>query len=144
MIADETQERSSNFTEKTAGVVLVSFGTLVKAEDIPVAKLQAFVKAFAFFPHHIFVWQLDVSVETFENNVLRPINMTMPSHVRLHRWIPMKQLLRDPKVVLVITHGGATTCLEAAYSGTPILGVAIHSDQYHNTQRFAQRSLGER
>lgn len=127
--------------KKTWGVIVVSFGTLSDVEDIPVAKLQSFVKTFAIVTEYIFIWHLDVPMEYFQKSILDPIGMTLPKNVRLYRWIPMKQLLMDPKVVIVITHGGASTCLEATYSGTPILGIAIHSDQFSNTQRFEHRGL---
>lgn len=123
---------------------MVTFGSLANAEDIPVEKLQSFVKAFAYFYHYTIIWQLDLSLKYFKTKVLRPLGMKdVPRHIKLHRWIPMKDLLADPKVMLLITHGGANTVLEAIYSGKPILGVALFSDQYYNTQRYVHRGLGE-
>lgn len=112
------------------------------AEDIPPHKLQSFVWAFRYFPNHTFLWQLDMSTERLQGRILDPIGMQLPKNVIHRRWIPTKQLLADPKVLAIITHGGASTCLEAAYSGIPIFGISLHSDQYYTVHRLSQRGLG--
>lgn len=121
----------------------MSFGTLLDARDIPLEKLQSFVMAFKQLPELLFVWQLDVSTEFMQKKILDPLNMTMPQNVQHRRWIPIREILRDPKVILIVTHGGATTCMEAVYSGVPFMGISLHSDQYSNVQRLEHRGLGE-
>lgn len=125
-----------NISDTITDIVLVSFGTSLKATSIPAAKLRSFIQAFNRFPNYTFLWNLDMSIEHSIDI------MEMPENVRIHRWLPMKDLMSDPRVTLLITHGGAASCLEAAYAGLPILGISLHSDQHYNTHRLAYFGLG--
>lgn len=122
---------------------MVSFGSIITADDIEVEKLRSFVESFSQFPKHTFLWQMDMSKENFQSTILRPAGMAMPKNVRLHQWLPIKQLLAHPKVVLMIMHGGSTMSLEAAHSGKPAFAIAVHSDQFYNAQRLAHRGMAE-
>lgn len=132
-----------NISTSPAGVIIVSFGTVTKGDQIPIIQLERLVRTFAAFPSQTFVWQSDLIGDEFKNRLLTPANLSLPSNIHMFPWIPMKRLLRDSSVVLSINHGGISTCFEALHHGVPILGIALQGDQGYNLRRFVEKGVAE-
>lgn len=111
---------------------------------MPIEQLRRFLCTFAKFTQHTIIWQLDIRKENLEPALLKALNTTVvPAHIHIVPWIPLKTLVRDPRVILMITHGGLQTCIEAINGGVPILSLAIQGDQSYNAQRFVEKGVGE-
>lgn len=130
-------------TEPTDGFILVTFGSVTTAKDLGAARLRSMVESFSYFSRYVFLWQLDMSEKYMQKTILNPIGMRMPKNVRLHPWLPVRQLVKHPKVVLVISHGASATSLESIYNGKPVFALPVHSDQFYLAQRTAHKGLGE-
>jgi UDP:flavonoid glycosyltransferase YjiC (YdhE family) len=103
------------------------------------------LRVFSKFSQHTIIWQLDISKENLEKGSRAAFNTTiLPDNIEIFAWIPsFKKLLTDPRVLLLISHGGLTSCIEAFNQGIPVLGTAIQSDQGYNVQRLTETGLGE-
>jgi len=146
---DQEEKTAQNFSELLKistpgdGIILISFGTVTRGDQIPPIQLQRLISTFAKFPSYTFVWQLDVTRDYFTRMVLEAIDMRMPTNVHLFSWIPLRKLLADRNVILLINHGGVSTCSEALHNGVPVLGIALQGDQGYNLQRIVDKGLGE-
>jgi hypothetical protein len=117
---------------------------MTRGDRIPIEQLQRFFSVFAQFPQYNFIWQFDSPKEYYEAPVLKSLNISsLPKHIHIFSWLPLRTLLTDPRVVLLISHGGIRTCVEAMNSGVPMLGLAIQGDQMYNLRRFVERGVGE-
>jgi len=59
-----------------------------------------------------------------------------PDHVRIARFVPQEQVLRDSD--LVISHGGSGSLMGALAHGLPSVLLPLGADQPHNAQRAAE------
>lgn len=117
---------------------------MTRGDLVALHQLIRLFGAFARFPEYTIVWQLDAPKAYYEQGVKKALNSTsLPAHVHVFPWLPLKTLISDPRVVLVISQGGISTCMEAVNAAVPMLGVAIQGDQGYNMQRLREKGVGE-
>ncbi|CAG4949313.1 unnamed protein product [Colias eurytheme] len=115
--------------ESEHGVVLFSFGSLIKTSTIPKYKEEVIIKALSKLKQRV-IWKYEESGEegTLTGNILKV------------RWLPQFELLRHKKVVAFIAHGGLLGMTEAVSAGKPMLVVPFFGDQPSNAA--AAESVG--
>lgn len=107
------------------GTVLFSLGTNVRSEFLDTEKKKAFIDAFKKFPNYNFIWK-------YESN----LNLQLPSNVMIQPWVKQNDILAHPKVVAFISHCGLLSTQEAAWYGTPVIGIPFFADQYRVSHHF--------
>ncbi|XP_013183121.2 UDP-glucosyltransferase 2 [Amyelois transitella] len=124
----EYMERFLNESEH--GVVLFSFGSLIKTATLPPHKERLIVRALARLRQRV-IWKYEDSGElgTRQGNILKV------------RWIPQYQLLRHKKVVAFVGHGGLLGMTEAVAAGKPMVVVPFFGDQPQNAAAAAAAGM---
>ncbi|KAL4715318.1 hypothetical protein ACJJTC_004770 [Scirpophaga incertulas] len=117
--------------ESSEGVVLFSFGSLIKTSTIPEYKEQMIVKALNRLKQGV-IWKYENSGEegTRVGNILKV------------RWLPQYELLRHKKVIAFIGHGGLLGMTEVISVGKPMLVVPFFGDQPYNGAMAREVGLG--
>ena len=106
-----------------AGFIVLSFGTIIKGSNMPLATREIFARVFARLPQRV-LWK-------YEDE--RGIPNLAPN-IRLFRWLPpYMDLLAHPKMRLLMTHGGLFSNQEAVYHEVPVIGFPVFGDQQHYT-----------
>ncbi|KAK6012400.1 hypothetical protein OSTOST_22454 [Ostertagia ostertagi] len=108
------------------GLVVFSFGSVTASHRMPLEWKQAF---------------LDQQFSTSCKNSAQLIDSCadqLPPNVYLFKWLPQADLLRNPKTVAFISHGGYNSLQEAVTSGVPMITVALFGDQPRNV-KLAER-----
>ena len=67
---------------------------------------------------------------------------SLPSHIRVERYVPHSDLL--PRTAVVVTMGGAGTVLAALKAGVPLVIVPTEWDKPENAQRVVEAGAGLR
>ena len=65
---------------------------------------------------------------------------TLPANVRVERWVPQDEILRE--AALVVCHGGYGTTAGALAHGVPLVVVPVFADQGRNARRVAEIGAG--
>lgn len=65
---------------------------------------------------------------------------SVPSSVRMERWVPQAQVL--PEADLVVCHGGSGTVYGALASGVPVVVIPVFADQFENGSRITAAGAG--
>uniref|UniRef100_A0A182MLU6 Uncharacterized protein n=1 Tax=Anopheles culicifacies TaxID=139723 RepID=A0A182MLU6_9DIPT len=117
--------------EAPDGVIVVSFGSVLKAATLPVTKRTAMIEAFKHFKQRV-VWKWE---EQMENQ---------PSHVFTQKWLPQKDVLCHKNVRLFVSHGGLLGVSEAVHCGVPVVAMPIYGDQFLNAAALVNRGVGVR
>ncbi|KAK7865224.1 hypothetical protein R5R35_003935 [Gryllus longicercus] len=112
------------------GFIYFSMGSNLRSADMPAAKREAFLRAFAALPQRV-LWK-------WEEDALPG----QPPNVRLAKWLPQQDVLAHPKLRLFITHGGLMSTQEAVYHGVPVVGIPLFGDQQLNMNRAAAAGFG--
>ncbi|RVE51856.1 hypothetical protein evm_003476 [Chilo suppressalis] len=117
--------------ESDHGVVLFSFGSLLKTSTMPEHKEKTIMKALSRLKQNV-IWKYEDSAEegTRIGNVLKV------------RWLPQYELLRHKKVLAFIGHGGILGMTEVISVGKPMLVVPFFGDQPNNGAMAEQVGLG--
>ncbi|CAG9785772.1 unnamed protein product [Diatraea saccharalis] len=117
--------------ESDQGVVLFSFGSLLKTSTIPEYKEQMIMNALSRLKQNV-IWKYENSAEegTRIGNILKV------------RWIPQYDLLRHKKVIAFIGHGGLLGMTEVVSVGKPMLVVPFFGDQPYNGKMAEEVGLG--
>ena len=102
------------------GVILVSFGSWF---DFTVADVRKLCDAFTDRRN-----RLRVIWKTKEANVC-PNN---DGRIKVMRWIPLNELLADPRVQILITHAGQITVIQSVYHAKPFIAFPLFGDQPTN------------
>lgn len=111
-----------------AGFIIVSFGSMLRGDNVPRDFSQIFLSTFAKLPHRvIWKWENQTKLENY------PISI--PSNVKTMSWLPQEELLAHPKVRLFISHGGLLSIQEAVYHGVPAIFLPVFADQPINAQK---------
>ncbi|XP_014369341.2 UDP-glycosyltransferase UGT5-like isoform X1 [Papilio machaon] len=112
--------------ESEHGVILLSFGSLIKTSTIPKYKEDMIVNALAKLKQRV-IWKFEGSGEegTLTGNILRV------------KWLPQYELLQNKKVVAFIAHGGLLGMTEAISAGKPMVVVPFFGDQPANAAAAA-------
>jgi UDP:flavonoid glycosyltransferase YjiC (YdhE family) len=106
----------------TEGAVLVSFGSSLKADQMPEEKIQVFVDTFKQLDMKV-IWKWDVELPG------------LPANVLLSSWLPQQDLLAHPNLKVFVTHGGLGGLVEAIYHKTAVVGLPLSNDQKPNLLR---------
>ncbi|CAD5209853.1 unnamed protein product [Bursaphelenchus okinawaensis] len=106
------------------GVVLVSFGTVAKASEMPKQLSDALVDTFKTYPKINFIWKYEVE-DTVGANV---------TNLFKRPWVPQHDLLGNKKILAFITHGGLNSISETAEMGVPTVCIPVFGDQPLNCQ----------
>ncbi|XP_055918221.1 UDP-glycosyltransferase UGT5-like [Eupeodes corollae] len=112
------------------GVIVFSWGSMVRTETLAPEKLEAILKAFKRLKQKV-IWK-------WENNTLPH----QPKNVFISKWLPQKDILSHPNVKAFMTHGGLLGSIEAAYFGIPVVITPMFADQYHNAATLVDRGMG--
>ncbi|KAK0421046.1 hypothetical protein QR680_015039 [Steinernema hermaphroditum] len=118
--------------EKANKVVIMTFGSVARAHDMPESWKSAFVNAFRQFPNVQFIirYGADDLKERVSKNVL------------FSKWIPQSDLLQHPKTAAFISHGGYNSLQEAITAGKPIITIPLFGDQPRNARIASKHGLG--
>ncbi|XP_047530274.1 UDP-glycosyltransferase UGT5-like [Vanessa atalanta] len=103
------------------GVVLFSFGSLIKTASMPKYKEEIFMNALSKLKQRV-IWKYEDSAE----------NGTLVGNILKVRWLPQYELLRHNKVVAFIAHGGLLGMTEAVSAGKPMVVIPFFGDQPGN------------
>ncbi|XP_013413403.1 UDP-glucuronosyltransferase 2C1-like [Lingula anatina] len=109
------------------GVVLVSFGSLVKY--MPDRVVQELFEAFKNVPYGV-IWK-------YNGQPLKNV----PGHVKIMSWMPQNDILGHPNTKLFITHAGNNGQMEALYHGVPMISIPLFGDQDYNAARAEQKGI---
>ncbi|VVC99840.1 unnamed protein product [Leptidea sinapis] len=112
--------------ESEHGVVLFSFGSLIRTSTMPKYKEEILVNALSKLKQRV-IWKYEESGEegTLTGNILRV------------RWLPQYELLQHRKVVAFLAHGGLLGMTEAVSAGKPMVVVPFFGDQPANAAAAA-------
>ncbi|XP_049533781.1 UDP-glucosyltransferase 2-like isoform X1 [Anopheles darlingi] len=113
----------------TEGVIVVSFGSVLRAASLPESKRKAMVEAFKHFPHKV-MWKWE---ETLQDQ---------PENVIVQKWLPQREVLCHPNVRLFVSHGGLLGVSEAVHCGVPVVVMPIYGDQFLNAAALVNRGMG--
>lgn len=112
------------------GVIIFSFGSIVKISEVPNPILEIFVEVFSSLTDYNIIWKFDEErPELFKNT----------KNIYPVKWLQQVELLNDKRVKLFISHTGLNSLLEAAYSGVPVLSIPLFLDQHYNAQVLERR-----
>ncbi|KAI6223427.1 Glucuronosyltransferase [Aphelenchoides besseyi] len=118
----------------TGGVVLISFGSIVRTTDMPQRIRKVFIEAFAYFPTITFIWKV---TKVDEN-----LTSLLPSNVKVVEWMDQTAILQHANTLAFITHGGSNSINEAAIHAVPLVGIPFYSDQHINIAAVMRRGFG--
>ncbi|GMS91548.1 hypothetical protein PENTCL1PPCAC_13723, partial [Pristionchus entomophagus] len=111
-------------TEK--GLIVFSLGTVSNTTNMPKTMIDSFVGAFARLdPGYNVLWRMEMEIAEAKG---------IP-HLHLLKWLPQRDLMRHPKMKLLIAHGGYNSLLETAQAGIPAVMMPLFADQKINAQR---------
>jgi len=127
------QEYIDIFNNASRGVILFSFGSVVRSADMPHEYKQAFLDAFAEFPDINFLWKY----EEDDHEVAKGYK-----NVFTGKWLPQPDILDHPKLLAFISHGGMNSVTEASTKGVPMIACPIFADQGHNAMILVRRGTG--
>ena len=117
-----------NFMYKSSdAVIVVSFGS---NDMLPPGVCAIIMEALRQVTNARFIWRY-----------LQEYPKSIPSHIKLMRWIPQNDLLGHPKVKLFITHGGANGQFEALYNSVPMITMPMFADQPYNARRAEVKGI---
>ncbi|XP_055307346.1 UDP-glycosyltransferase UGT5-like [Sitodiplosis mosellana] len=112
------------------GVIYVSWGSMIRAETLPHEKRNELLKAFGAFEQKI-LWK-------WENETLPD----QPKNVYIRSWMPQREILCHPNVLVFVSHGGLMGSSEAAYCGVPMVLTPMYGDQFQNSAAAVSRGMG--
>ncbi|XP_054277791.1 UDP-glucosyltransferase 2-like isoform X2 [Macrosteles quadrilineatus] len=111
------------------GVILFSFGSLVRASSLPPRTIQMFLNVFRTLPQ-VVVFKYEDSLDN------------LPPNVVVRKWLPQSNIAAHPNVRAIITHCGLASTVESVHFAKPLIGVPFFSDQYQNAKNVARRGAG--
>ncbi|XP_017001726.3 UDP-glycosyltransferase UGT5 isoform X1 [Drosophila takahashii] len=111
------------------GVILISWGSQLKASSLPAARRDGIVRAIGKLEQQV-IWK-------YENDTLP----NKPENLHIRKWLPQRDILAHPNLRVFMSHGGLMGTTEAVASGVPIVGVPIYGDQSLNIASLVQRGM---
>lgn len=128
------EELQSLLDRSTQGVILMSFGSVVRLSSLPVEKRNMLMKVFG---------RLEQTVLMKWENVSAVVE-DKPKNVHFLNWLPQREILAHPNVKVFFSHGGMLGLIEAMSNRVPVLGTPIYGDQYLNVATIDNRKAGFR
>ncbi|GMS92413.1 hypothetical protein PENTCL1PPCAC_14588, partial [Pristionchus entomophagus] len=118
--------------------ILISFGSNVKAANLPENIKNSIATVIGRFPDITFIWKYEELNDLFANE-------TTSAHPNLvlTAWMPQNDLLNDDRVSVFVTHGGMGSTLEMALRGKPGVFVPLFGDQPRNAGMMEFNGLGK-
>ncbi|KAK6751127.1 hypothetical protein RB195_002851 [Necator americanus] len=129
--AQDVKPLSTEFqriVDDAEGIVVFSFGSVAPSDRMPMSWKMAFIDAFKRFPKYHFFWRY----------VGADLKDKLPSNVHTFKWLPQSDLVQNPKIAAIITHGGYNSLQEAMLAGVPLITVPLFGDQPRNA-RLAEK-----
>lgn len=96
LLSYKIQDLDTFLNSSKKGAVLFSLGSTLRANDLPMEKIELFINVFREFDDYNFLWK-------FENN--KTIT-NLPKNICIQSWVPQSDVLAHPKLKAFITHGG--------------------------------------
>ncbi|XP_055315318.1 UDP-glycosyltransferase UGT5-like [Sitodiplosis mosellana] len=115
------------------GAVVFSLGSNFRSDYMPAAKQQIFLKVLSELPDYHFLWK-------FESNISAA---DLPENVLIRPWLPVSDILADPKVKAIYFHGGMLTTHEAIWRGVPMIIMPFALDQQQNLIKTKRMGIAE-
>ncbi|CAL4072831.1 unnamed protein product, partial [Meganyctiphanes norvegica] len=112
------------------GTVIFSLGSSFDPKSAPSRFIQKLLTAFGKLKQRVIMRYGGI-----------PVSMNIPSNVKLLDWLPQRDILANPNVVLFVTHCGIFGVLEALHHGIPLVCMPIFGDQMENLQRLRELGL---
>ncbi|CAM6032173.1 unnamed protein product, partial [Sphagnum compactum] len=112
------------------GVILISWGSMIRADSLPDHKRDALMQALKQFKQRV-IWK-------WENGTVPNV----PNNVYIRPWLPQKDILCHPKVRVFMSHGGLLGSSEAAHCGVPMVVTPMYGDQFMNAAAVEYRGMG--
>lgn len=112
------------------GVILISWGSMIRANSLSVAKRDGIIRAVARLKQQV-IWK-------WENETLP----NKPANMHIMQWLPQRDILCHPNVKVFMTHAGLMGSSEAAYCGVPTVTTPMYGDQFLNAAALVQRGMG--
>ncbi|XP_072939187.1 UDP-glucosyltransferase 2-like [Epargyreus clarus] len=109
--------------ESEHGVILFSFGSLIKTATMPKYKEEMFINVLSKLKQRV-IWKFEDSDE--EGTIIGN------GRILRVKWIPQYELLQHKQVVAFLAHGGLLGMTEAVSAGKPMLVVPFFGDQPTN------------
>ncbi|KAI6172609.1 Glucuronosyltransferase [Aphelenchoides besseyi] len=131
-----TDEYNRLLNGSKSGVILFSFGTMLRIEQVPIESQLEILEAFDEFPDHLFIWKHE------KPKMIESYLKQNTTHVRLVPWMPQKDLLNDSRVKMFISHVGLNSYLEAVHASVPVVAVPLFADQPTNAAAIVEKELG--
>ncbi|CAB3401792.1 unnamed protein product [Caenorhabditis bovis] len=110
------------------GLIVFSLGTVSNTTNMPEQMITSFLGAFSRLPNYTILWRMEKTVKGVETL----------NNVHLVKWLPQNEIMRHPRMKLLIAHGGYNSLLETAQAGIPAVLMPLFADQKINAKR-AQR-----
>ncbi|KAM3719585.1 putative UDP-glucuronosyltransferase ugt-50 [Dirofilaria immitis] len=115
------------------GVILVSFGTVVKSKYMSDDEKKIFQDAFRQFPEITFLWKYENENEEREDTYL--------SNVVKRKWIPQNDILNHHNLLAFISHCGQNSLMESVSAGVPLICIPLFADQFRNAKTAENRNI---
>ena len=126
-----SDDQVGQFLEKSKkGVVLLSFGSLIKSEDMSDETKEIFHNMFLKFSEYDFIWKFDGDKTNIPKNVL------------VSNWLPQQDILAHQNLKVFITHAGQSSFQESLCHQKPVLALPINGDQPTNAVESEKIGIG--
>ncbi|KAG8316807.1 UDP-glucuronosyltransferase 1-1 [Homalodisca vitripennis] len=115
--------------QSSQGVILVSFGSLIRISSFPRHMISMFLQAFSTISLTIILKYEDDLPEA-------------PPNVVIRKWIHQKEIIGHKNVKAFLNHGGMGSIIETVYYAKPIIGIPLFADQHLNVKAIAAQGAG--
>ncbi|XP_038210433.1 UDP-glucosyltransferase 2-like [Zerene cesonia] len=112
------------------GVIYISFGSNVKANDLDPEKIKLMADVLSDLPYDVlWKWDSDKIPENFKN-------------IKTSKWFPQTDVLKHPNVKVFVTQGGLQSTDEAINAAVPLIGIPMLADQWYNVEKYVRHKIG--
>ncbi|XP_063226038.1 UDP-glycosyltransferase UGT5-like [Bacillus rossius redtenbacheri] len=118
--------------EAANGFIYFSLGSNIRSDALPAERRQVFLDAFSRLPYRVF-WK-------WESDSLPG----QPDNVVVAKWMPQRDILAHPNILLFVSHNGLLSTQEAIFCGVPIVSVPFFADQKINANKARAKGFAER
>ena len=108
----------------------MSFGSLIKSEDMTDETKEIFHNMFHKFSDYDFIWKFDGDKTNIPKNVL------------VSNWLPQQDILAHQNLKAFITHTGQSSFQESLCHQKPVLALPISGDQPINALEAEKIGIG--
>lgn len=116
--------------EAEDGIIYFNWGPIIQSSKAPKETILHMITAFKGLKQRI--------IMKWENE-----NQKLPSNIMAKKWLPQKEILEHPKMLLFLTHGGMFSVTEALFNGVPMLFTPFFGDQHSNAERAVKAGYGK-